>query len=142
MGPCANQNASMQGISNIQYAKSYFDPMKGKIISWRHQLHRNPELAFEEVWTSGFIAAKLEKFGYTVYRGLGKTGVVAALPGKAGPAIGLRVDMDALAIEENNDLPYSREKRGSFRLTITYSGIPCSVLRMISSWRSGERSTK
>lgn len=99
-------------MNDIQIAKSYFEAMKEEIVSWRRRLHRHPEIAFEEKWTAGFIAETLEGFGYEVHRGLGKTGVVAAVPGKEGPAVGLRADMDALAVEEENDLPYKSGNPG------------------------------
>ena len=44
--------------------------------AWRHLLHQHPETSYEEVWTSDFIAAKLQSFGIEIHRGMGKTGVV------------------------------------------------------------------
>ena len=51
------------------------DELKG----WRRELHQHPEICYEEVWTSDFVAAKLESFGIEVHRGMGKTGVVLSL---------------------------------------------------------------
>ncbi|MEC8806479.1 MAG: M20 aminoacylase family protein [Pseudomonadota bacterium] len=75
---------------------------------WRHELHRHPELGYEEVWTSDFIAGKLESFGIEVHRGMGKTGVVGVLrgTGDSDRAIGLRSDIDALPIHELNEFDH------------------------------------
>jgi hippurate hydrolase len=48
----------------------------GEMTDWRQTLHAHPELGYEEVWTSDFIAEKLASFGIEVHRGLAKTGVV------------------------------------------------------------------
>ena len=48
----------------------------GEMTAWRQTLHAHPELGYEEVWTSDFIAEKLASFGIEVHRGLAKTGVV------------------------------------------------------------------
>src|SRR3546814_18303464 len=62
------------------------------LTAWRRELHRHPETAFEEEWTSAFVAEKLESFGLEVHRGIAKTGLVAVLRGQRenGRAIGLR----------------------------------------------------
>ena len=77
------------------------------LTSWRQELHSFPETAFEEHRTSAYVAAKLESFGIPYQKGLAGTGIVATLHGReAGPAIGLRADMDALDILEATNLPY------------------------------------
>lgn len=76
-----------------------------EMTSWRHHLHMHPETAFEEHRTSQFVAKTLESFGLEVHRGLARTGVVATLRGDSHGgtnAIGLRADMDALHIHEQN----------------------------------------
>ena len=71
--------------------------------AWRRELHANPELCFEEVRTAELVARKLAEFGIEVHRGLAKTGVVGTLrAGNSGRAIGLRADMDALPMGEDN----------------------------------------
>jgi metal-dependent amidase/aminoacylase/carboxypeptidase family protein len=52
---------------------------KEEIVAWRHDIHGHPELAFDELRTADFVAAKLESFGLDVHRGLGKAGVVGIL---------------------------------------------------------------
>ncbi|MCT4371432.1 amidohydrolase [Yangia mangrovi] len=68
-------------------------------IAWRHDLHRHPELGFEEHRTSEMIAGLLTGWGWRVHRGLAGTGVVAQM-GQGAPVIGLRADIDALPILE------------------------------------------
>lgn len=71
------------------------------MASWRHHLHRHPELAFDEHQTASYIAQLLRGWGYTVTEGIGKTGVVASLTvGNGQKAIGLRADTDALPVQE------------------------------------------
>ena len=85
-----------------------------EMTAWRHRIHAAPETAFEERETSDFVAAKLAEFGIEVARGLAGTGVVGTLKGArgAGPAIGLRADMDALHIEEANGFEHRSRHDG------------------------------
>ena len=85
-----------------------------EMTAWRHHIHQNPETAFEEHQTSDYVALRLHEFGIDVHRGLAGTGVVGTLKGDKGdgPAIGLRADMDALDIEEANDVPYKSQNPG------------------------------
>lgn len=86
------------------------DELKG----WRRELHQHPEICYEEVWTSDFVAAKLESFGIEVHRGMGKTGVVGVLRGNGGSdrAIGLRADIDALPMQELNEFEHKSKIPG------------------------------
>ena len=77
-----------------------------QMIEWRHDIHAHPELAFEDQRTSDIVARELESFGIEVHRGLAKTGVVGVLKTGDGPSIGLRADMDALPIHENNQFDH------------------------------------
>lgn len=90
-----------------------------EVMTWRHELHAHPELGYEEKWTSDFIVTKLESFGIEVHKGLGKTGVVGVLKGlKANQggggnkAIGLRADIDALPMTEENNFSYKSKFDG------------------------------
>ncbi len=77
------------------------------MTAWRHDIHRHPETAFEEVRTADTVAAKLKQFGLEVHRGLAKTGVVGVLrSGTSRRAIGLRADMDALDVHETNSFDH------------------------------------
>ena len=76
-----------------------------EFVSWRHALHANPGLGFEESFAAGLVEEKLNAFGFDeVHPGVGRTGVVGVLRGKGNSnrAIGIRADMDALPIEEEN----------------------------------------
>ena len=84
-----------------------------EFIGLRRDIHRHPELAYEEHRTSALVADKLRQWGYSVTTGLGGTGVVGQLVRGTGKVrIGLRADMDALPIEENNGLAWSSCKPG------------------------------
>lgn len=82
------------------------------MTAWRRHLHANPETAFEEFHTSAFVAGKLAEFGLEIHRGLAGTGVVGVLRRGEGPAIGLRADMDALNMDEQNDTPHRSKVPG------------------------------
>ncbi len=72
-----------------------------QMVAWRHQLHQFPETGFNEHRTAGFVAQALELMGLEVHRGIGGTGLVASLAvGEGKGVIGLRADMDALAMAE------------------------------------------
>src|SRR5688572_20497606 len=79
---------------------------EGELIELRRHFHRNPELAFKEVLTSEECARRVEALGYNVRRNVGITGVVAELKNGDGPVVALRADMDALPIQEANDVDY------------------------------------
>ncbi|MES2361554.1 MAG: M20 aminoacylase family protein [Pseudomonadota bacterium] len=77
-------------------------------ISLRRDIHRHPELAFDEHRTSALVAEKLQGWGYAVERGLGGTGLVGRLVrGDGQRRLGLRADMDALPIHEATGLPHA-----------------------------------
>jgi len=90
------------------------DALNDEMTQWRRALHQKPEMAFEEEWTSDFIAEKLESFGIEIHRGLAKTGIVGVVRGKlpGNRAIGLRADMDALRIEEANTFTHRSQHPG------------------------------
>jgi amidohydrolase len=79
-----------------------------EVIAIRRQLHAHPELSFQEFWTSKFIQQKLEEYGIPFQAGVVETGVVALLEGKnpSSRCIALRADIDALPIQELNEVDY------------------------------------
>ena len=83
-----------------------------EMTNWRRELHSRPELAFQEKWTSDFVAEKLESFGLPIHRGLAGTGVVATLKNGEGLSIGLRADMDALPLLEKNQFGHRSQNEG------------------------------
>jgi hippurate hydrolase len=79
-----------------------------EFVAVRRDIHRHPELAFDEHRTSRLVAAKLREFGYAVNAGIGGTGVVGQLArGTSARRIGLRADMDALPVEEATGAAWS-----------------------------------
>jgi amidohydrolase len=87
------------------------DALVPELVTLRHELHRHPEIRFEERWTSERIARYLGEAGIPHTRGhAGGTGIVATIAGgRPGGAVALRADMDALEIEEQTGLPYASE---------------------------------
>ena len=87
-----------------------------ELVALRRDLHAHPELGFEEVYTSGRVKEALKLCGVDeIHEGIGKTGVVGVVKGKksaSGKMIGLRADMDALTMTENNDFPWRSTKAG------------------------------
>lgn len=75
-------------------------------------LHRNPELAFQEVRTGGKLAEFTRALGYEVTTGVGKTGIVAVLKNGPGPTVMLRTELDALPVEEKTGLPFASKVIG------------------------------
>lgn len=79
--------------------------IKARVLETYDVLHAIPELGFQEVKTSAYLAEKLKEFGYEVKTGIGGTGIIGTLKGKEpGPAVGLRADMDALGHEIDGKL--------------------------------------
>ena len=79
----------------------------------RQDLHAHPELCFEELRTAQVIAENLAAWGVEVHRGIGRTGVVGVIHGRAGKrAVGLRADMDALPVTEHNRFPHASRHPG------------------------------
>ena len=87
-----------------------------KVIEWRHHIHKYPELSTKEFKTAEFVADKLEEFGLEVHRSIGGTGVVGVLNnGTSERSIGLRADMDALQIHEQNSFAGKANHTSSLR---------------------------
>lgn len=79
----------------------------GTVRAYRHHLHMHPELSFEEYKTSAYIQETLERHGMEVTSGIAGTGLMVRLVGKgAGKVVALRADMDALPIQETNEVSY------------------------------------
>ncbi|MDP1394728.1 M20 family metallopeptidase [Lysinibacillus capsici] len=84
-----------------------------EMVGIRRHLHEYPELSFEEVETPSYIATFHRELGHVVREGVGGRGVVAILRGgKPGKTVALRADFDALAIQEENDVPYKSKIAG------------------------------
>lgn len=86
--------------------------LHSKVIEWRRDFHAHPELRWEEVRTSKIVEEELRKLGYEIVR-VSRTGVIGVLRGSGNRGVvGLRADMDALPIHEENDVPYRSKVPG------------------------------
>ena len=95
-------DALVQASNHFQFAQQI-----------RRDLHKNPELGFQEFRTASVIAGHLNQFGCLVKEGVGKTGVVGILDtGRAGRCLMLRFDMDALPVQEENECEYASQRAG------------------------------
>ncbi len=83
-----------------------------EMTEWRRDIHRHPELKYEENRTSDLVAEKLHEFGIEIHRGLAKTGVVGTIRNGDGPSIGLRADLAALPLEEKNTFKHASSNPG------------------------------
>src|SRR5205809_6672895 len=96
-------------MSEFDRLKSDIDELVPDMVALRRDLHEHPELAFEEVRTSGIVAQRLRTLGLEVQAGVAKTGVFGLLRGAGNPGaktIAIRADMDALPIHELNEIDY------------------------------------
>jgi hippurate hydrolase len=93
--------------------KTEIAALQAEMTAWRRDIHAHPELGFQEQRTSQLVAEKLQSFGVEVHRGIGKTGVVGVLKsGSSGRTVGLRADMDALPIQEENSFEHRSRHDG------------------------------
>lgn len=86
-----------------------------KLTAIRRDLHAHPEIGFEEHRTAALVAERLHQWGIEVHTGIGRTGVVGVVHGRreaSGKAVGLRADMDALPIQEENAFAYRSTRPG------------------------------
>jgi amidohydrolase len=85
--------------------------IESQLVNWRREFHMHPELGFQETRTAARVAEVLESLGYRVRSGVGRTGVVAER-GAGSPIVAIRADMDALPIQEANEVPYASQVPG------------------------------
>jgi amidohydrolase len=87
--------------------------LQPQLVEWRRRLHQRPELGFREHLTAQLVAQKLQEWGIEHKIGIAKTGIVATIESKRpGPVLAIRADMDALPIQEANDVPYRSQHDG------------------------------
>lgn len=100
--------ASTAGAQPLPGMANLIEAVEPRVIQWRRHIHENAELSYQEEKTAAYVAAALRAMpGMQVQTGIAKTGVKAVLKGALpGPVIALRADMDALPVEENNELPF------------------------------------
>lgn len=93
-----------------QLAEEYFD----RVVEIRRHIHQHPELSFQEFETSKYIMSLLDSWNIKYKSGIANTGITCTLEGqKPGKrTIALRADIDALPVEELNDVPYKSKNKG------------------------------
>ena len=107
---------SLHGWSQSNHlSEQTYAQIEQKVIDWRRHFHQNPELSNREFKTAEVIAKHLKSLGLEVETGVAKTGVVGILKGKhPGKVLALRADIDALPVEERNDLPFKSKVKTTF----------------------------
>jgi amidohydrolase len=98
----------------LEKIKSLSLALSEQVISMRRYLHENPELSYQEFNTAKYVAEKLRGFGIEPVEGVATTGILAEIKGKnpEKKMVALRADMDALPIQETNDIPYKSARPG------------------------------
>ncbi len=98
---------------NLSQIRLDIQALQPQLVEWRRRLHQRPELGFREHLTAQLVAQKLQEWGIEHKIGIAKTGIVATIESKRpGPVLAIRADMDALPIQEANDVPYRSQHDG------------------------------
>ena len=104
--------ASTVYLKNVRLEIRALQP---QLVEWRRQIHQKPELGFQEKITAEFISQKLQNWGIEHQVGIAQTGIVAIIKGEKsthGKVLAIRADMDALPIQELNEVPYCSQRDG------------------------------
>jgi amidohydrolase len=105
-------NAQSVNLSRVRLDIRSLQP---QLVEWRRRLHQQPELGFQEKLTAEFVSQKLQKWGIEHQTGIAETGIVATIKGgkiDSGKVLAIRADMDALPIQELNEVPYKSQHDG------------------------------
>lgn len=87
--------------------------LQPQLVHWRRRLHQYPELGFQEILTADFVAEKLSDWGIDYQSQVAKTGIVATIHSHhEGKVLAIRADMDALPIQEENQVAYCSKHKG------------------------------
>ncbi len=98
---------------NLSQLRLEIRNLQPQLVEWRRRLHQRPELGFKEQLTAEFITEKLKAWGIEHQTKIAKTGIVATIEGhQPGPVLGIRADIDALPIQEENQVPYKSQHDG------------------------------
>lgn len=98
---------------DLSQVRSEIQALQPQVVEWRRQLHQRPELGFQEHLTASFVAQKLDEWGIEHQTGIAKTGIVATITSnRPGPVLAIRADMDALPIQEENEVSYRSQHDG------------------------------
>ncbi|MEC4815700.1 MAG: M20 family metallopeptidase [Scytonema sp. PMC 1069.18] len=112
-------NSTAVDLSRVRLAIRSLQP---QLVEWRRRLHQKPELGFQEKLTAEFVAQKLQEWGIEHQTGIAQTGIVAIIkgnntssqnsPSHTEKVLAIRADMDALPIQELNEVPYRSQHDG------------------------------
>ncbi|MEM7553992.1 MAG: M20 family metallopeptidase [Cyanobacteria bacterium P01_A01_bin.84] len=106
---------------NLSHVRLSIRSLQPQLVEWRRRLHQQPELGFKEHLTAEFITQKLQEWGIEYQTGIAKTGIIAVIKGninndtkhnKNQKVLAIRADMDALPIQELNEVPYRSQHDG------------------------------
>ena len=98
---------------NLEHIRLEIRELQSKLVTWRRNLHQKPELGFQEQITASFIAQKLQEWGIYHQTEIAKTGIVATINSNhPGKVLAIRADMDALPIQEANQVSYRSQHDG------------------------------
>jgi amidohydrolase len=98
---------------NLEHIRLAIRNLQSQLVEWRRSLHQKPELGFEEQITAAFIAEKLQEWGISHQTGIAQTGIVATIKSdRPGKVLAIRADMDALPIQEANQVSYRSQHDG------------------------------
>lgn len=103
---------------DLSRIRSAIQSLQPQLVEWRRRLHQRPELGFKEHLTAEFVAQKLQEWGIEHHPGIAKTGIVATIRGEYNlesqnpKVLAIRADMDALPIQEENEVSYRSQHDG------------------------------
>ena len=98
---------------DLSQIRSEIRALNPQLVKWRRHLHQYPELGFQEKLTSKFVAQKLQNWDIEHQTGIAQTGIVATIKSSyPGPVLAIRADMDALPIQEENNILYRSRHNG------------------------------
>ena len=107
-------------ITDFSAVRPDIQALQAELVRWRREIHQRPELGFQEEITAQFICDRLTEWDISYQRDIAKTGVVALIEGmlpgestgKQAPVLGIRADMDALPVQELNEVSYRSVHEG------------------------------
>jgi amidohydrolase len=107
-------STSLPSIStDVSHIRLGIRALQPQLVEWRRVLHQRPELGFKEHLTAEFITQKLTQWGIPHQTGIAHTGIVAIVQGhQPGRTLAIRADMDALPVQEENQVPYRSQHDG------------------------------
>ncbi|MCD7972936.1 MAG: M20 family metallopeptidase [Candidatus Azobacteroides sp.] len=131
----------MKAVNLKQHIKGQIEVIYSEVNQIYKHLHQNPELSFQEKETAAFICNFLEKENIPYRSGIGGYGILATIKGKdpAVRVIALRADMDALPIQEENNIPYCSKKAGVMHACghDTHTASLLGVAKILNAMKSG-----